>query len=88
MKANKIRKLSISRTGLKIDTLDVDSQTIALYVPDAVKDIEKFKLAYIERMKDRGIKITHQKYIHYKKPFWKIWGMRDYSIAVFKLNVE
>jgi hypothetical protein len=82
----KVRKISISRSGLKTDKLDIDTETMALLIPSNKKDAEVFKNAYVERMKTNGIILNFQKDIHYKKPFWKFWGMKDYSIAVYNVQ--
>lgn len=81
----KVRRISISRSGLNFDKLEIDRQTMALLIPDNKNDAEKFKTAYIERMKVNGLMLKFQKDIHYKRPFWKFWGMKDYSIAVYKI---
>jgi len=82
----KVRKISISRSGLKTDKLDIDTETMALLIPSNKKDAEILKKAYVERLKTNGIILNFQKDIHYKKPFWKFWGMKDYSIAVYKVQ--
>lgn len=82
----KVRKISISRGGIKTDKLDIDNETIALVIPRDEENAGKLKKAYEERLKNEGLNIKHQKDIHYKKPFWKFWGMNDYSIAVYKIQ--
>jgi len=82
----KVRKISISRGGLRTDNLDIDNETMALLIPKDEESAGKLKKAYQERLKEQGITLKHQKDIHYKKPFWKFWGMDDYSIAVFKIQ--
>lgn len=81
----KVRKISISRGGLKIDKFDIDNETIALVIIKDKENAGKMKDVYEKRLKKQGIIIKHQKDIHYKKPFWKFWGMNDYSIAVYKI---
>jgi hypothetical protein len=81
----KVRRISISRSGLKIEKLDIDNKTIALFIPNNEKEANIIKNVYVKRMNENGILLTHQKDIHYKKPFWKFWGMKDYSIAVYKM---
>jgi hypothetical protein len=82
----KIRKISISRSGLNFDKLDIDTETIALLIPINKNDADKLKTAYVKRMKTNGFTLNFQKYIHYKRPFWKFFGMKDYIIAVFKVQ--
>lgn len=82
----KVRKISISRSGLKTDKLDIDTETMALLISTNKNDADKFKNAYVERMKANGFILNFQKDIHYKKPFWKFWGMKDYSIAIYKVQ--
>jgi len=82
----KVRKISISRSGLKTDKLDIDTETMALLIPSNKKDADALKNAYVERLKTNGIILNFQKDIHYKKPFWKFWGMKDYSIAVYNVQ--
>lgn len=82
----KVRKISISRSGLNFDKLDIDTETMALLIPSNKNDADKFKAAYVERMKANGFTSNFQKDIHYKRPFWKFLGMKDYIIAVFKVQ--
>lgn len=81
----KVRKISISRSGLNFGELDINTETMALLIPSNKNDADDLKTAYIERMKANGFTLNFQKDIHYKRPFWKFWGMKDYSIAVFKV---
>lgn len=82
---NKVKKYSISRSGFITDCFDIDNETMAFVIPKNKIDAGKYKKFYEERLKKQGVNIRHQKDIHYKKPFWKFWGMNDYSIAVYKV---
>ena len=84
---NKVKSISISRTGLKADKYDVDDKTISIVIPQDEESADKIKRAYEERFKKEGLNIKHHKDIHYKKPFWKFWGIGDYSIAVYKIEM-
>ena len=80
-------KYSISKSGLKTDSIDVDMETIAVVIPRGIKNVNNFREVYEKIMKDTGLIIKHQKDIHYVKPFWKFWAMNNYSIAVFKIQL-
>ncbi len=82
----KVKRISISRSGLKTDRIDIDNETITILIPSNKQDADSLKEAYVERMKGEGIILNFQKDIHYKKPFWKFWEMKDYSIAVYKVQ--
>lgn len=78
--------ISISRSGLHRDSIPLNDETIALHIPSNKKEADTFKEAYVKRMKEQGIVLSFQKDIHYKKPFWKFWGLNDYSIAIYKID--
>lgn len=80
----KVRKVSVSRSGLKTSNLDINHNTIAVVIPSNIEDAQKFKTAYEKHLKKQGLNIKYQKDIHYKRPFWKFWTMNDYSLAVYK----
>lgn len=82
----KVKKLSVSRSGLIYDTYLFDTRTIGLYLSNNKDKFEYIKDSFLRRCIMSGIYVEHQKDIHYKKPFWKFWGDKDYSIAIYKLK--
>lgn len=81
----KVRKISVIRSGLKTDKLDIDNKTIALLIPKDINNANKIKKGYEKSLAQIGVFVEYQKSIHYKRPFWKFWGIKDYDIAVFKI---
>jgi hypothetical protein len=85
MKNKKVRKISVSKSGLIYKKLDIDNQTIGLYLPKEKEKADKLKEFYEKKMREMGVKLTYKEDIHHKKPFWKFWGkLNNYSIAVYK----
>lgn len=83
----KVRRVSISRGGVKWNKLDIDNETMALLIPKDEEEADRLKKSYQKHLKEKGITIEYQKDIHRKRPFWKFWDkLGDYSIAVLKLR--
>ena len=79
-------KYSISKSGLKTESINADCKTIGIPIPRGIKNVKNFREEYENIMKKNGMIVKHQKDINYVKPFWKFWGMNDYSIAVFEIQ--
>jgi len=84
----KFRTISVSRTGLEQVKIPIDNQTIAIYLPK--DNIEAYKDEYVKEFKKRfkSFRLEHIRDVLYKKPFWKFWGVKDYSLAIFKITYD
>ena len=84
-----IKNVSISRSGLKTDTFNVNTKTIALAIHNEnIDELNKIKKAYEEKLKEQGLNLKFQKNIYYKKPFWKFWGISDCTIIIYDIIDE